>query len=81
MYSLTLQSADIRVVLLGSGLNSVLPDGAGSALRVLYLCDGTERLGLLGASHGDGVFLLLRHRALENGSESKMALILQAMHA
>lgn len=59
MYSVTLQSADIRVVLLGSGLGSVLPDSAGSALRVLHLRDGTERLGLFGASHGDGVFLLL----------------------
>lgn len=75
MYSVTLQSTDIRVVLLGSGLGSVLPDGAGSALCVLHLRDGTERLGLFGASHGDGVFLLLRHRPLENGSESKIALM------
>lgn len=39
------------VVLSGSGLGSVLPDGAGAALRVLHLRDGTEGLGLSGASH------------------------------
>lgn len=39
------------VVLSGSGLGSVLPDGAGAALCVLHLCDGTKGLGLSGASH------------------------------
>lgn len=78
---MTWHSADIRIVLPGSGLGSVLPDSAGPAVRFLHLRDGTERLGLFRASHRDGVFLLLRHRALEDGSESMMALMFQAMPA
>lgn len=52
----------------GSGFGSVFSDGAGSSLRVLHLRDGTERLGVSGASHRDGVLFLLRHRALEDRS-------------
>lgn len=51
---------------LGTGLCSVLPHGAGSSACVLHLCDGPSRMGLPGAPHGDGVLLLLRHGALED---------------
>lgn len=56
------------IALPGSGLGSVLPDGSGSSLCVLYLRDGTKRLGVSGAPHRDGVLFLLRHRPLEDRS-------------
>lgn len=54
------------VCLAGERLCPVVPDSARASLRVLHLRDSPQGLGLLGAPHRDGVFLLLRHCSLEN---------------